>query len=275
MGTFTGHIVPGLAFALLGLWHVLNTIKSYTTKPPTTPFKSRTWHPINTPLIPLRRLEPLAILSFSLAAIAAQFFDNHSPLPSLEHATMFIHLAIFASASLATDADARAPLLDVLVASVFAQELFLLRFHSTDHVGFEGHYHWLLQLVVAVSLASSAALLCVPNSFHAALVRAVSLVLQGCWFANMAFALWVPGLAFEGCFEGACATVEADARARALANLQFSWVSAGVSVATVGVWLWAVGMRADAANYRQLSSANAGGGQLIKVEEGLEIPVVV
>ncbi|PRQ23347.1 hypothetical protein RchiOBHm_Chr6g0260341 [Rosa chinensis] len=36
----------------------------------------------------------------------------------------------------------------LLMASVFCLELFLLHSHSTDHVGLEEHYHWLLQLIV-------------------------------------------------------------------------------------------------------------------------------
>lgn len=59
----------------------------------------------------------------------------------------------------------------------------------------------------------------------------------------MGFALWVPRLVPEGCHatgsEGAgghgavaCRTEQASRRAMALANLQFSWVLAGVLVLT-------------------------------------------
>ena len=59
----------------------------------------------------------------------------------------------------------------------------------------------------------------------------------------MGFALWVPSLVPKGCHatgsEGAgghgavaCGTEEASRRAMALANLQFSWVLAGVLVLT-------------------------------------------
>jgi hypothetical protein len=65
-----------------------------------------------------------------------------------------------------------------LAASVFGQELFLLRLPSADHAGLEGHYHWLLQLVVAASLVTIAASAVLPRSFAVAVVRSSSLLLQ-------------------------------------------------------------------------------------------------
>ena len=80
-----------------------------------------------------------------------------------------------------------------LAASVFGQELFLLQLHSAGHAGLEGHYHWLLQLVVAASLVTTAASAVLPRSFAVAVVRSASVLLQGVGFVVMGFALWVPG----------------------------------------------------------------------------------
>ncbi|PRQ23384.1 hypothetical protein RchiOBHm_Chr6g0260741 [Rosa chinensis] len=73
------------------------------------------------------------------------------------------------------------------MASIFCQELFLLHFHSTDHVGLEGHYHWLLQLIVFASVMAALAATCCQTSLLAALVLSISVVFQGCWFMNMGF----------------------------------------------------------------------------------------
>jgi hypothetical protein len=188
MGTFLGHVLPGLAFAILGVWHTLNTVKGYKLKG-ASGFRSATWFPFpSSPLPGLRHLELYLLLSFSVLAIADQLVD----LPilalclqpdSLEHATMYLHLAVYASVALAADvvssrrrdaAATAAPggggvgdVVTALAASVFGQELFLLRFHSADHAGLEGHYHWLLQLVVAASLATAAASAVLPRSFRA------------------------------------------------------------------------------------------------------------
>lgn len=61
-------------------------------------------------------------------------------------------------------------------APMFGQELLLLRFQSAYHAGLEGHYHWLLQLVVAASLVATAVL---SRSFGVAVVRFASVLLQG------------------------------------------------------------------------------------------------
>ncbi|CAO2211147.1 unnamed protein product [Urochloa humidicola] len=257
MGTFLGHFLPGLAFAILGVWHTLNTVKSYKLRG-ASGFRSATWFPFPSPLPWLRRLELYLLLSFSVLAIADQLVD----LPilslclqpdSLEHATMYLHLAVYASVALAADVlsvrrgDESAGIGGVVsalaAASVFGQELLLLRFHSADHAGLEGHYHWLLQLVVAASATATAAGAAAPGSFAVAVVRSASVLLQGVWFMAMGFALWVPALVPAGCravdqeaaamrSAVACATEEAARRAAVMANLQFSWAIAAVWVVT-------------------------------------------
>ncbi|XP_062007472.1 uncharacterized protein LOC133724689 isoform X4 [Rosa rugosa] len=156
MGTFIGHIVPGFALTLLGLWHTVNTIRSYFLKGPSN-FRVRFWYPLNCPFPKIKHLELIFILSFSVFAIIMQVLDfpflNFSfKLHNLEHATMFLHLAIFAgftlSAEFINSFQIISGVVGLLTASVFCQELFLLHFHSTDHVGLEEHYHWLLQLIV-------------------------------------------------------------------------------------------------------------------------------
>lgn len=254
MGTFLGHFLPGLAFAILGVWHTVNTVRDYKLRGPSGGFRSSTWFPFPSPLRGLRRLELYLLLSFSALAIADQLVD----LPilalrlhpdSLEHATMYLHLAVYASVALAADASGRrndggvGDVVAALAASVFGQELFLLRFHSADHAGLEGHYHWLLQLAVAASLVASAAAAVLPRSFAVAVVRSASVLLQGLWFVVMGFALWVPALVPSGCHaveqQGmsaqsavACATEAAARRAVVLANLQFSWALAAVWAVT-------------------------------------------
>lgn len=157
----------------------------------------------------------------------------------------------------------------ILAASVFGQELFLLHFHSTDHVGLEGHYHWLLQLIVLVSLVAALAATSFPTSFPAALVLSTAVVFQGCWFMNMGFMLWVPEFVPKGCkvqltsssdsMHGAvaCGSHDADLRARALANMQFSWILSGILMFVGSLCLKLVGKcssKAGSIEYEQLHS---------------------
>ncbi|XWS40370.1 hypothetical protein CRYUN_Cryun18bG0135400 [Craigia yunnanensis] len=177
------------------------------------------------------------------------FLRSPFELDSFEHASIFLHLAIFAGYTLSAELTRSSEILSavpgILVASVFGQELFLLHFHSADHVGLEGHYHWLLQLIVFVSLLAALAAMFLPTSFSSVLLLSISVVFQGCWFMNMGFMLWTPEFVPQGCImqlaesssdsmHGAvtCNSHEADVRARALANLQFSWILSGILIFT-------------------------------------------
>eukprot|EP00257_Ricinus_communis_P016468 XP_015574641.1 uncharacterized protein LOC8275540 isoform X2 [Ricinus communis] len=276
MGTFVGHFVPALALILLGLWHTINTVRAYCLKGSTS-FNAKFWYPFYGTLSRLKHFELIFVLSFSAFAIIVQILDfpllrYAFKLDNFEHATMFLHLAIFSGFTLFTEITHSSEILSgvsgILASSVFGQELFLLHFHSTDHVGLEGHYHWLLQLIVFVSLVSALAATNFPSSFPAALVLSISVVFQGCWFMNMGFMLWVPNLIPEGCvmqlseantygMHGAvtCGSIDADLRARALANLQFSWILAAILLFTGGACLKSAGRctsRVQSIEYEQL-----------------------
>lgn len=255
MGKFLEHLVAGSAVAFLGLWHTFNTVRAYYDEP--AKFLSRSWYPFKSPLRKLESLELILILSFSILSIFVQILDLNSvhfsfKLHNLEHATMFLHLAVFAGFTLFAELGNLSEILHcfsgILASSVFAQELFLLHYHSTDHVGVEGHYHWLFELIVCVSLLSAMAATISPTNFPASLVLSISIILQGCWFMIMAFMLWIPDFVSQGCStqiddtrskHGAviCQSPEADFRARALANLQFSWMVSGVMIFVGGICL--------------------------------------
>ncbi|KAJ6692604.1 PROTEINASE INHIBITOR I4 SERPIN (DUF716)-RELATED [Salix purpurea] len=161
MGTFAGHIVPGLALTLLGLWHTINTISAFCNKGCAN-FTVKFWYPFYGPLSRLKHLELIFILSFSVFAIFMQLLDFPFPrfsfkLDSFEHASMFLHLAIFAGFTLSAEISQSSDILSALAATSF------------------------------------------PKSFPAALVLSISVVFQGCWFMNMGFMLWFPDFVPEGC----------------------------------------------------------------------------
>ncbi|XP_059296988.1 uncharacterized protein LOC132050003 [Lycium ferocissimum] len=281
MGTFLGHLVPGLALALLGFWHTISTIRANFQKG-STKFRSRFWYPFKSPLIPtLQHLDLILVLSFSIFCIVIQFIDFPNSLHSsfklhnIEHATMFLNLTIFACFTLLAEIsnlpEILHGILGILATSIFGQELFLLHYHSTDHVGLEGHYHWLLQLVVCISLMSALVVTCCPSCFPAALLLSISVVFQGVWFMNMGFNLWFPHFVPQGCVVQSseavmCQTNEADLRARAMANLQFSWVLAAILILVAGISVIFARNRADRtllSKYEQLQS------------KGRDIPVTI
>lgn len=253
MGTLVGHLIPGLALIFLGLWHMFNTIKDFHLQGPTK-FVSKFWYPFKSPIFILKHSELLVIFFFSVFAIFVQFIDYpffrfSLKLHNLEHATMFFHLAVYSAFTLFIEFNRISQNLSViskiLALSVFSQELFLLHYHSTDHVGLEGHYHFLLQLIVSLSLITSLITASFPNNFSSAVLLSISVVFQGSWFVNMGFMLWAPKFLPWGCFAevsdmlGAviCETHKAEMKAKALANMQFSWILGGIMIFTCFVCL--------------------------------------
>lgn len=118
-----------------------------------------------------------------------------------------------------------------IAALAFGQQLLLFHLHSSDHMGVEGQYHWLLQLVIFISLSTTVLGIAYSESFVIAFTRSLSILFQGVWLIVMGVALWTPGLIAKGCFmheeEGhkvvRCDGKESLHRAKALVNIQFSW----------------------------------------------------
>jgi hypothetical protein len=88
----------------------------------------------------------------------------------------------------------------LVAATALMQELLLFHLHSSDHVGVEGQFHWLLQPVIAVTLAATLLWFPCPRSFAVSLVRSASIVFQGVWFIVMGVMIWTPDLVSKGRF---------------------------------------------------------------------------
>ncbi|XP_020582475.1 transmembrane protein 45B-like [Phalaenopsis equestris] len=249
MGTLVGHVAPGLGFLLIGIWHLYNNIKLFSLHPNT--YRSLPWFPAPK----LRRLELLLIAIGSSVSIAMELFigpARHQPfdpdftipsyhLHNFEHASISLSFLIYAVFATALDHRAGRPaarqaLTVLAAAAAFGQQFLLFRLHSADHEGVEGQYHWLLQLVVGVSFATTLMGISHPCSFPVAFVRSNSITLQGLWFILMGYALWTPKLIPKGCFMNAedghyvvrCRSDDELRRAKSLVNIEFSWLFATV-----------------------------------------------
>ena len=274
MGTLIGHVAPGVGFMLIGLWHLLNTIKAYGRQGDRD-FVSRPWFPAAPPGHPRRRAELYLIISGSLLSIASELFifpHQHHPfvsraalsipaqhLNNFEHSTISLFLLMYASVAVLEDRgvlnlNLAGGFVHSLGSLAFAVELLLFHLHSADHMGLEGHYHWLLQLIVSACLVFTLVEIHTPRSFLASLGRATSIVFQGIWFIQMGLVLWVPRFTPTGCAmrdEGyhrlvRCEGEAASHRAKALATLQFAWYLAALCAAVV-TWI-ALALRGPHAN---------------------------
>ncbi|CAH9082894.1 unnamed protein product [Cuscuta epithymum] len=256
MGTLVGHVAPGFGFFMIGLWHLVNHIRVHARSPKA--FTSLPWFPTSR----IRHLELFFIMGACLASISMELFigpEKHQPLdtdgtiPSdhlhnFEHSNIsftFLVYAVFCVILDKATAPARNALAQFLGAIAFGQQLLLFHLHSADHMGVEGQYHWLLQIVIFLSLATTLLGIPYPQSFFNSFVRSYSIILQGVWFMVMGVMLWTPQLIPKGCFinseEGhqvvRCHTQEALLRAKSMVNIQFSWYVIGVTIFTVSLYL--------------------------------------
>ncbi|KAG8363649.1 hypothetical protein BUALT_Bualt19G0044500 [Buddleja alternifolia] len=116
-----------------------------------------------------------------------------------------------------------------LQAIAFGQQLLILHLHSTDHMGIEGQYHWLLQIVTFISLVATLLIIGYPRSFLSSFVRNFFVVFQGFWLIVIGIMLWTPEWIPKGCYLKSeagrdavlCHGDRALGRAKALVNLQF------------------------------------------------------
>ncbi|GJN33854.1 hypothetical protein PR202_gb22481 [Eleusine coracana subsp. coracana] len=252
-----GHILPGLGFVAVGLWHLFNHIRLFSLQPDT--YVAPVWFPAPR----VRHLELILVIAGSAVEFALEMFIDHSTflpfaadgsipsdrLHNHEHALICLSLLIYAASALHLDrvrARARRAAGLLLVAAVFAQELLAFHFHSTgDHAGLEGHFHWLLQLVVAACLATALLGVAFPRSFAVSLVRSACVAFHGVWLVVIGEMVWVPSRVPKGCElvrEDGRDTVPCHGkaslhRAKALANIQFGWWLSFMTVFVVVLYL--------------------------------------
>ncbi|XP_043692411.1 transmembrane protein 45A-like [Telopea speciosissima] len=272
MGTLIGHVAPGFGFLLIGLWHLFNHTKLYALNP--NSYTASQWFPSSK----LRYLELYLIMAGTWASIAMELvigpakhqpFDDDGTIPSnhlhnFEHATISLSFFLYATFAIILDRlkpKAHYELLQLIGAFAFGQQLLLFHLHSADHMGMEGQYHLLLQVVILVSLVTTLMGIPYPKNFLVGFIRSLSICFQGAWFVLMGFVLWTPGLIPKGCFlnleEGhlvvRCKTEEYLYRAKSLVNLQFSWFLVMFVVFAMVFYLAMLRMCAEKVEYWSLA----------------------
>ncbi|KAF6151850.1 hypothetical protein GIB67_010424 [Kingdonia uniflora] len=259
MGTFVGHVAPGFGFVLIGLWHLYNNIKLHILHP--NSYTSSPW--FRAPFA--KYLELYLIIGGSSLSIAMELFigpvkhqpfDHDGTIPSnhlhnFEHSSISLSFLIYATLALLLDRNglkveenieeaksSRDGITQMLAALAFCQQFLMFHLHSSDHMGVEGQYHLLLQIVIFVSIATTLIGIALPRSFTLSFVRSLSIFFQGIWLMVMGFMLWTPQLIPKGCHmnmeEGhyvvRCNDDHTLHRAKSLVNLEFSWFVSGVAM---------------------------------------------
>ncbi|WJX22732.1 hypothetical protein P8452_12013 [Trifolium repens] len=256
MGSLVGHVAPGFAFLIIGLWHLFNHIKLHVQNPNT--YISQTWFPASK----FKYLELYIIMVATTTSISMELFilpDRHQPfdpdgtipsnhLHNFEHASISMTFFVYAAFSIILDKienKAKSSLTQLLASIAFFQELLLFHLHSTDHTGPEGQYHLLFQILIFVSLSTTLLGIAFEKSFIISFVRSLSIFSQGLWNSFMGIMLWTPSLVSKGCYlnheEGhkvvRCSDHESLHRALSIINILFSWFVIFVAVFSVSLYL--------------------------------------
>ncbi|KAF1860872.1 hypothetical protein Lal_00000286 [Lupinus albus] len=190
-----------------------------------------------------------------ISPVHHQPFDPDGTIPSkhlhkFEHSSMALTFLVYATFAIVLDRKKgtkklQHELTHLLGGIAFAQQLLLIHLHSSDHMGPEGQYHLLLQLLVLICLVTTLMGIGLPKSFLVSFVRSVSIIFQGVWLMVMGFMLWTPGYEAKGCFmhheEGQnvirCSDEESLHRAISLVNIQFSCLLIIVTVFAMSLYL--------------------------------------
>ncbi|CAD6255739.1 unnamed protein product [Miscanthus lutarioriparius] len=248
------HILGGVLFSGLGLWHLFNHIQLFVSLAPTSSssYVAPAWFPAPR----VRHLELIVMLAGGIYGFATQMLayspmpfraDGSIPperLPNHEHAIMYASLLVYAGSAISTSTATAPP----TAAATRRSELFVFHVHSTDHAGVEGRLHWFLQAAAAACLATAllgagAGGLPAELQFAVSLVRSASLAFQGLWGVVIGVA-WIPGMAPKGCSldDGGvnlrCHGEDSLRHAVAVVNLEFGWCVVLATVFVLGLYMY-------------------------------------
>lgn len=272
MGTLVGHVAPGFGFFVIGLWHIFNHIKLHALYP--NSYTSLPWFPTSKH----RYLELFLIMAGCTMSIAMELFigparhqpfDTDGTIPSnhlhnFEHSSISMTFFIYAFFSIFLDkieTKTKYNLTQLLGCVAFGQQFLVFHLHSADHMGVEGQYHKLLQIIILICLATSLLCISYPQSFEISFVRSLSILFQGLWLMVMGFMLWTPRLIPKGCFLNTedghqvvrCRDNEALHRAKSLVNIQFSWYIIGVTIFAAIVYIMLLKFYPEKVEYESLT----------------------
>ncbi|KAL5223883.1 hypothetical protein ABZP36_010522 [Zizania latifolia] len=187
------------------------------------------------PLLPSRRSTPrhlrhlVAAVISALCLLSALLSAHHLSLPTLAASALFLLYAFAPFVPIA--APLPLPLLDLVVAAAFAQELLLFAHRRpSTAAGIENWYFDLFLVPITVCLGATLLAAHRTEARTPRLACAAGLALQGTWMVQMGFSFFTSAIA-QGCSLHAesradytikCRTHDDYHRARSAATLQFN-----------------------------------------------------
>eukprot|EP00249_Psilotum_nudum_P016972 c26085_g2_i1 orf=356-1384(-) len=204
------HIDQAAVFALLGLWHLLNTLRNYVTKP--SAFRCRTWFPV--PVAgTLKFLELWVLLFIVVVFVFNQIMRARADvmlgviqtahLQRFQHAVFASFFLLYVVVALLSEQSRVLPLPHGALHATFALgfTVELLVFHFGHHAGdnLESFVHMLMQIILLfLSLLMYLEILW-PHSFLLSTARCMVLLFKGTWFGQIGLLINMPYATPLGC----------------------------------------------------------------------------
>ena len=201
MGSYLGHLIPGVFFMFIGVWWLINILWIYAKSLRNSKkekafesFKSSTWFPVpvkrlcEIPIEPLLRMVLVVVgIGMELTRIKWWWVNNHA------HVAMYSAFLVWFTAEVLQ-------FYKVLELPSCSEHLFgsfalfveglLFYFHLEGRSKMDQHLHVLLYVVIFTSAVVLVLEAWMKNSFLLVVVRSYLWLLQGTWFIQIALAIF-------------------------------------------------------------------------------------
>lgn len=200
MGTFLGHLSPGLSLILLGVWWTLNIFKDfYKSKCKNgIPYQSHPWYP--GPFFKSFPLESgfkvIIVIGSVIIEVCRMIFFNkfYKYLVNVQHLTMFTFFALNGVMDLLKYYNFALPDGIEVTSGILALsvEAFIFYNHLHDRQPMDIQVHMILFYLVIACIMIIFLEIQYENCVMASLSRAFFIILHGTWFCQIAFILYPP-----------------------------------------------------------------------------------
>ncbi|CAF1157384.1 unnamed protein product [Didymodactylos carnosus] len=204
MGSWIGHIAPGVFFIVFALWwHIHNSLRYIRSiKPNGHKFHGSTTYPCS--CLPSHYLRSLPIESIMKLLITSIHFTieivtgyHTSPKPFIDdenshHTAMLFGFWVGAWIEILIHKGVPLPkkIPQTMGFLAFAIEALMMVFHLHARSMVDAHVHKLLALTIVCSMIGALGESYDPNNFYLILGRSLFAMTQGTWFLQIAFVIW-------------------------------------------------------------------------------------
>ena len=206
MGSFFGHVLPGLFFIVAAIYWAIQTIRSFYKSLQKSSFgKSPPFYSTPTFIVQIKgkrvKIECYIVIIFSaiglfVELVCATIKNHHLGIGNIQHGTMYFFFGMTSLLAVVLPRLKVIPCCDDIVYLMiflsFVVEGLLFKFHLFGRDDFDVVLHTLLVYTIFACAAVTLLEVTHRNSIWPPLARAFFTCLQGTWFCQVAFFLYPP-----------------------------------------------------------------------------------